>query len=97
MRLSVPAFDGSITVTIPAGTQPSSVLRLRSKGLPEFGGGRRGALYVCVLVQIPEQWSSEERSLDERLRAIQPRPTATRPPAPTGGAQSNARPRTDAT
>jgi molecular chaperone DnaJ len=34
--LKVPTLDGEATVTIPAGTQPGSVLRLSGKGLPNF-------------------------------------------------------------
>jgi len=68
--LTVPTLDASATVTVPPGTQPDTVLRLRGKGLPEFGTGRRGDLYVCILVKIPEQLAPQERDLYERLRAL---------------------------
>ncbi len=68
--LDVPTLDGRATVKIPPGTQPDSVLRLRSKGLPDFGGGRRGALFIRIQVQIPERLSSEERKAYERLREL---------------------------
>jgi molecular chaperone DnaJ len=45
------------------------VLRLRGKGLPEFGGRKRGDLYIRVDVHIPEKLGVEERKLWERLRA----------------------------
>jgi molecular chaperone DnaJ len=66
----VPTLEGSATVTIPAGTQPDTVLRLRGKGLPEFGSQQRGALYVVVRVRVPDQLSAKERKLYERLRAL---------------------------
>jgi len=47
--LDVPTLDGRASVKVPAGTQPGSVLRLRKKGLPRFGGGGRAALYVVAL------------------------------------------------
>lgn len=68
--LQVPTLDGSATVTIPPGTQPDAVLRLKGKGLPEFGDGRHGEMYLRIAVHVPEQLSGEERELYERLRAI---------------------------
>jgi molecular chaperone DnaJ len=66
----VQTLDGTVTVTVPPGTQPDAVLRLRGKGLPEFGGGRRGDLYLRIDVRIPETVSKEERRLFERLREL---------------------------
>lgn len=68
--LQVPTLDSSASVTIPPGTQPDAVLRLKGKGLPEFGNGRRGELYLRIEVRLPEQLSREEHELYERLRAI---------------------------
>ena len=69
--LDVPTLDGHASVKVPAGTQPGSVLRLRNKGLPRFGGGARGALYVNLRVVVPQQLSPEERKLYERLRSLE--------------------------
>jgi molecular chaperone DnaJ len=68
--LEVPTLDGSAKVTIPPSTQPGAVLRLKGKGLPEFGGGRHGELYLRIEVRIPEKLSREERELYGQLRAI---------------------------
>ena len=68
--LEVPTLNGSASVSIPPGTQPGAVLRLKGKGLPEFGDGRHGELYLRIEVRVPEQLSREERELYERLRAI---------------------------
>ncbi|HEX5392272.1 MAG TPA: J domain-containing protein [Rhodocyclaceae bacterium] len=69
-KLEVPTLEGSVSVTVPAGTQPDAVLRLKNKGLPVFGGGRRGDLYLRIGIRIPERLSREERELYERLRAV---------------------------
>jgi molecular chaperone DnaJ len=66
--LDVPTLDGAATLTVPAGTQPGTVLRLRGQGLPEFGGGRRGDLHVRLEVEVPQRLSTDERQLYERLR-----------------------------
>jgi molecular chaperone DnaJ len=68
--LEVPTLEGSASVTVPPGTQPDAVLRLKGKGLPEFGSGRHGDLYLRIVVRVPEQLSREERGLYERLRML---------------------------
>jgi molecular chaperone DnaJ len=68
--LKVPTLEGSINVTVPAGTRPDTVLRLKEKGLPDFGSNQIGDLYLRIGLQVPQHLSSEERVLYERLRAI---------------------------
>jgi molecular chaperone DnaJ len=75
-RLEVVTLDGPTTVTIPPGTQPDTVLRLRSKGLPVFGGSGRGDLYLRVQVRVPDRLSPTERDLYERLRSLSAAQTA---------------------
>jgi molecular chaperone DnaJ len=68
-EIPVPTLDGTITVKVPAGTQPGSQLRLRGKGLPRFGERGSGDLYVRLAVRLPERLSAEERRLWEKLRS----------------------------
>lgn len=70
-KLTVPTLDGSTEVTVPPGTQPDTVLRLRGKGLPHFGGGQHGDMLLRLRVLVPEQLSGAERQLYEQLRALQ--------------------------
>jgi molecular chaperone DnaJ len=67
--LKVPTLDGAVEVTVPAGTQPGEVLRLRGKGLPVFGARGRGDLNLRIEVKIPERLTADERALYEKLRA----------------------------
>lgn len=70
-KLKIPILEGgSVEVNVPAGTQPDTVLRLRNKGLPRFGGKDKGDLYLQIRLQVPEKLGSEERELYERLRAL---------------------------
>jgi molecular chaperone DnaJ len=69
-ELEVPTLDGPVTVTVPAGSEPGKVLRLRGKGLPELGGKRRGDLCISLQIQVPDRLSQEERKLYERLQVI---------------------------
>ncbi len=68
-RLKVPTLDGVVEVTVPPGTQPDEVLRLRGKGLPVYGGGR-GDLNLRIRVHIPERPTAHERALYEKLRTF---------------------------
>jgi molecular chaperone DnaJ len=70
ISLRVPSLDKAATVTVPPGTQPDAVLRLRGKGLPRFGGKGRGDLLLRIAVRVPEHPSAEERALYERLRTL---------------------------
>jgi molecular chaperone DnaJ len=67
--LNVPTLEGQVAIKVPAGTQPDSMLRLRGKGLPRFGGGSRGDLYVRLQVHVPERLSDRQRRLFEQIRA----------------------------
>jgi len=69
-RLQVPTLSGTLAVTVPPGTQPDEVLRLRGKGLPVFGGEARGDIMLRIQVHIPEHPTAEERALWEQLRAM---------------------------
>lgn len=68
--LDVLTLNGPVKVTVPPGTQSNSVLRLKGKGLPEFGSKKRGDLLLRMEVRVPERLGAEERKLWERLRAI---------------------------
>ena len=64
-QVEIPTLEGNVKVTIPEGTQPGKVLRLRGKGLPGIDSyGRsygRGDLLVNVGVYIPEHLSRDEK------------------------------------
>ncbi len=72
-KLRVPTLEGEVAVTLPPGSQPDEVLRLRGKGLPHFRGEGRGDLNLRLQVQIPRQLSEEERKLYQRLAELNKR------------------------
>ena len=67
-KVEVPTVDGHARVTIPAGTQPGKVLRLRGKGLPSPNSYGNGDLLINVMVYVPEQLNSQERAAIETLK-----------------------------
>lgn len=60
-------FDGEKSITIPAGTAPNDILRLKKKGFPSLrSGGTRGDMKFYVKVNIPKSLdSNEEKALRE--------------------------------
>jgi molecular chaperone DnaJ len=67
-KAEIPTLEGYATVTIPPGTQPGTVLRLRGEGLPIIGSESRGDLYLSVHVHVPEELTDQQHALYERLR-----------------------------
>ncbi|HMK07406.1 MAG TPA: molecular chaperone DnaJ [Anaerolineales bacterium] len=68
-RITVPTVDGEETLTVPAGTQPGKVMRLKAKGIPHLQRGGRGDQLVVISVEIPRSLSPEQRELFEKLGA----------------------------
>lgn len=66
-EVSVPTFEGEISVTVPPGTQPRQVLRLKGKGMPKLGGYGRGNLLIRVNVEVPRNINQRQRQLLEEL------------------------------
>jgi DnaJ-class molecular chaperone len=62
-RVDVPTIDGTLTLTIPAGTSSGQRMRLRGQGLPAPGRSTRGDQYVEIKVTVP-------RSVDEQSRQL---------------------------
>src|SRR5205807_707310 len=67
--VTVPTLDGDEQLEIQPGTQPSTVLTLRGRGMPSLRRGRRGDQRVVVNVVVPRNLSVEQRELAERLEA----------------------------
>ncbi len=62
--------DKSIKLKIPAGTQSGKLLRLRDEGVP-VANGRKGDLYIKIIVQVPSKLSSKARSLLEEVSKLE--------------------------
>ncbi|MBR6721067.1 MAG: molecular chaperone DnaJ [Alistipes sp.] len=66
-EVEVPTIDGKARIKIAPGTHAGKVLRLRGKGLPNVNGYGRGDIMVVVDITIPDELTSEERYLVEKL------------------------------
>src|SRR5512146_1980834 len=64
----VPTPEGTVLLTIPAGTQPGQSFRLSGRGMPHLREPNvRGDLYVKIKVQIPRNLTPDQRGLFEQL------------------------------
>jgi molecular chaperone DnaJ len=64
--IHVSTLDGkTIKVKVPPGIQNGKMLRIRDEGVPS--GGRRGNLYIKLMIRIPLKLSKRGRELMEEL------------------------------
>jgi molecular chaperone DnaJ len=69
--VTVATVEGTVRLTVPAGTQAGTMLRLRGQGLPELHDRGRGDLLVRLAVYTPERLTNEQEALFKRLRALE--------------------------
>lgn len=54
-RVEVPTISGPVTLTIPAGSNSGTKLRLKGRGLKRPTDGRQGDQYVTLIITLPDQ------------------------------------------
>lgn len=69
-KVNVATLDGSISMKIPAGTEPGEVFRIKSGGIPRLSGFGKGDHLVKVELLIPKKPSSEMKKLLEELQKL---------------------------
>ncbi len=71
-KKDIPTLTGtSYRLTIPEGTQPGKVLRVRGQGFANVHGGSPGDLLIRVAVEIPVNLSSEQKKLLTEFAALE--------------------------
>lgn len=66
-KVRVPTLGGSVTMTVPAGSNGGRVMRLKGKGLPTTTGGH-GDLLVALKIMLPDTVDPELEALMKRWR-----------------------------
>jgi molecular chaperone DnaJ len=69
-KMDIETVHGSITLKVPAGTQPHHVFRLKGKGLPVLSSSRHGDHYAKAIIDIPTKLSRAEKKLMEEWRIM---------------------------
>lgn len=70
-EVEVPVLEGRHTQTIPAGTQPGEVFRIRGAGMPDLHGRLPGDLLIEVHVEVPKNLTPEQEQLLREFAEIE--------------------------
>ena len=63
-EIEVPTLDGKVKLSIPEGTQPGAVFRMKGKGIPYLNSnGIRGDQFVTVNIAVPKRLNNEQKEL----------------------------------
>ncbi len=57
----VETLAGTVTVKIPAGSQPDKVVKLSDKGLPIIGTNQHGDHLILIHIEVPKKLNSKQR------------------------------------
>ena len=71
-EIEVPTIDGKAKLTVPAGTQSETILRMRGKGMPELHGSGKGDQMITVHVLIPTKLNKKQKELISELHEEKP-------------------------
>lgn len=70
-KVEIPGIDGQkVELSIPAGTQTGSKLRVKGAGMRIMDSDRRGDLFVVLNVVIPTNLSARQKELLEEFRLL---------------------------
>lgn len=76
-QVEVPVLGGTSRLTVPPGSQPGDLLRLKGKGMPSLRGRGRGDACYKVVLEVPTKLTAAQRKLLEeyqRASADEPGP-----------------------
>lgn len=68
-EVEIPTLDGRVKLTIPEGTQPGAVFRMRGRGIPSLRGGGRGDQFVSVKMTVPRNLTGSQKELLRQFAA----------------------------
>ncbi len=78
-EITVMALDGKqLKLKVPAGTQSGKLLRIREEGVP-VANGKKGDLYIKIIVQVPLKLSSKAKALLEEVSKLEGENTSPTP------------------
>lgn len=59
----IPTIDGTMSYTIPEGTQPGTVFRFKGSGVKKLNRNERGNQYVKVTIEVPSGLTKKQKDL----------------------------------
>ena len=67
-KIDVPTVYGDMTLTIPAGSQPNQVLRMKGCGVKDLRSGKPGDQYVKLNIKVPTSLTKKQKELLEGFK-----------------------------
>ena len=67
-KIDVPTVYGDMTLTIPAGSQPNQILRMKGCGVKDLRSGKPGDQYVRLNIKVPTSLSKKQKELLEQFK-----------------------------
>ncbi len=61
--VEIEGLEGTVSIELPAGTQPNTQIPSKAQGLPPLHGGRRGDLVVQVNLKVPQKLNDAQTKL----------------------------------
>lgn len=62
-KIDVPTVYEDVSLTIPAGTQPGQILRMKGQGIKDLRNGKPGDQYVHLSIKTPTSLTKEQKDL----------------------------------
>ncbi|MBR2455000.1 MAG: molecular chaperone DnaJ [Clostridia bacterium] len=66
-KIKVPTLEGTVEYTIPAGSQPGDVFKLRGRGIQSRSGIGKGDQLVRIIVDVPKKLTDKQEELIKQL------------------------------
>ena len=70
-KIKIPTLKGETDLSIPKGTQPGELFRLRGEGIPSLRNGHRGDLIVQVNVKTPTNLNKKQVALLKEFASLE--------------------------
>lgn len=65
--IEVSTVEGSVSLKVPPGTEPGTLIKIKGKGVVSLRGGK-GDHFIRVKIDVPKHLSPQERQLYEELK-----------------------------
>lgn len=62
-EVELPTLEDTIRYTVPDGTQPGTVFRIKQKGIKKLSSEGKGDLYVTIRVEVPKKLTARQKEL----------------------------------
>jgi curved DNA-binding protein len=69
-KIQVQGVEKTLNVTLPPGTNDSSLLRLKNQGFYRINSDQRGNLLIKIKINVPDKLSRNQKIILEKLQAV---------------------------